>query len=187
MDNCIVIFAKYAGVYNPIVKVYKEGNNLIFFHKGATKQIQDIDNLNIDEVLKIYHITYDIDGSFYTTKKEYIKDYSDKSNDDISAAYDIYSLKFEINKLKGFNTDELIYCNLQYSFHMIVEHVLSKDYYNMGMDTYSVTNICAGDVLREFRWLKSKANMYQRLFTVLLIVNIAIFVIYLFKNGVLRI
>lgn len=67
-------------------------------------------------------------------------------------------LKQQIEELTRY---QLVYKNLRYYFNLVVDSVLGKDYYNMGMDTYTCDKLTCEDLIRQKRIvvLKDKTNI----------------------------
>ena len=77
-------------------------------------------------------------------------------------------LKEKVEKLTDKNEElnryKLIYKNLRYYFDLVVDSVLGKDYYNMGMDTYTCDKLTCEDLIRQKRIvvLKDKTNIQRK-------------------------
>ena len=74
--------------------------------------------------------------------------------DEYQKSFEFYKRFYEDNRV-----ELLQYESLRTNFQSLVNSVLGKDYYNMGMDLYESDRICCEDIEH-----KAKLNWLERLF-----------------------
>ncbi|MCK5020900.1 MAG: hypothetical protein KAS32_28020 [Candidatus Peribacteraceae bacterium] len=65
---------------------------------------------------------------------------------DKEKSYEFYKSFYDDHRV-----EVLLYANLRKYFTKMVEDVLGKDYYNMGMDVYTCDKLCCEDMTRKLK------------------------------------